>query len=256
MLIRNQAVNMIAPSNFQRKIKKGDCIFFLHISKTAGTTAYRFIMEQFPPSTVFIVPDENYQNHFADTYPDQFSTFRFFRQHASYDEFRFLPRKPIMMTFLRNPIDRVISFYKHVRRVDDHYLHHRVISDHLRITEFMDLSPVETTNFQTCSLLGFRVANSCKDSGERLAIAKMRLHEFDFFGIQECFQESMRLLCHLFGWELKKYDSFFIAPAKDPEFSVDESEIEIIRERNQLDMELYQYAVQEFKKRVDAILTQ
>lgn len=239
----------------QRKIKKGDCVFFVHISKTAGTTAYRFIMEQFPPETVFIVPDENHQSHFADTYPDQYSNYRFFRQHASYDEFRFLPRKPIMITFLRNPIDRVISFYKHVRRVDDHYLHQRVISDRLSIEEFMNLTPVETTNFETYSLLGFRAATYCSNHGERLEIAKMRLREFDFFGIREYFDESMQLLCHLFQWEFKKYDSFFIAPANGPEFSLDAHEIEIVKERNQLDIELYQYAVKEFKKRVDTILT-
>jgi hypothetical protein len=238
----------------QRKVKNGDCVFFLHIPKTAGTTAYFYIADQFHSEVVFIVPDENYQSHFEDIYPDQLSNFHFFRQHATYDHFRYLPRKPVMITFLRNPVDRVYSFYKHVRRVKHHPLHQRVLSDHIDLVEFMNLTPIESTNFQTCALTGYRFANQCKDPGMLLEVAKMRLHEMDFFGIQESFEESMSLLSHHFHWELKKYASYFVAPVSDRKLKLDAREIEAVRERNKLDFELYQYAVEIFNQRVDAIL--
>ncbi len=239
---------MIVNHDFRWSLKQGDSIFLLHIPKTAGATTYRYIMNRFPPEEVFIATDRDLSVWFENTNLDQFSGYRFFRQHADYDFYRFIPRKPVYITFLCGPVNRLYSFFKHIQRVKRHHLHQLVVEKSMGIVDFMDLIPEQTSNQQLRLLVGNRIFHHMMGCADVLEIAKMRLCEFAFFGIQECFEVSMRLLHYIFHWEMSEYKSDNVAPEEECELDLREDEIEIIRARNQMDIARYQYSIEMFKK--------
>lgn len=234
------------------KLKEGDCIFFLHLPKTAGTTVYRYILERFNSEEILIYPDESFHEHFSFTYPDDFIRYRFFRQHARYDFFRYLPRKPVCLTFLRNPITRILSLYNHVRRTAFHQWHTLFVGGDISIVEFAKNPAIkELSNFQVDYLASHSIGKPPVSGQDMLEIAKMRLHEFAYFGIQERFIESMKLLNYTFGWEETNYESFNVAPSPTYEQDLNSEELKAIRERNELDLKLYDYGLQLFSKRLE-----
>ena len=93
------------------KIKMGDILFFLHIPKTAGTSFYYTLLKQVYPKNSFIVDDDKIKDILDSYFPDDFSNYKFFRQHADYYFYRYLPRKPLYLTF-ETPITAVLHSFQ------------------------------------------------------------------------------------------------------------------------------------------------
>ena len=234
------------------KLKTGDCLFYMHIPKTGGTTIYKYLKELFGQENVLIYPDSKYPTFFEGLYPDQFSQFRFFRQHAKYTFYKYLPRKPVYITFLRHPVTRVISFYRHVCRVKTHSLHADVVRNNVGITDFVEHFPLEEIeNLQVKFFAGYSTAK--ETDKDLLEIALMRLHEFAFFGILESFTESIRLLSYTFDWEIGELGKENAAPTPTCIDNIADSAVQAILEKNTLDMKLYEEAEVLFTNRINEL---
>jgi len=80
-----------------------------------------------------------------------------------------------------------------------------------------------------------------------LELAKSRLEEIPWVGILEKFEESMRLFSYTFGADLVRYTP--ISNANSYEKNVSSQARSVLREMNELDIELYEYAYQLFTQR-------
>jgi hypothetical protein len=91
---------------------------------------------------------------------------------------------------------------------------------------------------------------------EILEIAKKRISdEFLFFGLMERFDESLHLLTYTLGWRpIQNYRKKMVAPKPNRLEDIPAETIEAIRDRNQLDIELYNYAADLFKKRYQTMI--
>lgn len=93
-----------------------DQLVFLHLAKTAGTT-FVFILEQ------FFAPGEICPAYWLDEILkipyEELTKYRLFRGHFHYDLHTLLPKKPVYITILRDPIERIISHFDQLRRTDD-----------------------------------------------------------------------------------------------------------------------------------------
>ena len=88
-------------------------VYFLHIPKTAGTTLISIIDDHFNLESIL---HEQVWNKLLLKMPETFSQFKLIRGHFGYGLYRILPKKPLFLTMLREPVDRTLSFYEHIRR--------------------------------------------------------------------------------------------------------------------------------------------
>ena len=227
---------------------------FNHIPKTGGISLLAVCGRNLEPSEI----GPHLAEHDIRLMPaSRFEGHRLITGHFSVLTQTGFCRSRYSMTLLRNPIRRIFSAYTFWRTAPEH----NPVTSKARELSFADFvryfvdSPAIIHNPYTHHLAG--IGRDCPgypaDAAALLAAAKHNLAAFDFVGVCEEMERSARLLCHTLGWP---------APATIPHENRTSSaarfaEIEpqtmgILRERNHLDLELYQYAVGLFDAREEA----
>jgi len=261
--------NTNSPS-LEYHLKKDDILYFLHLHKAAGTT-FIFILDSF--FDFDSIYPYRFWNRLLNDKPKDFSKFRLVRGHFGYGLCRLLPRKPIFLTLLREPVKRTLSDYDHRVRDPDpiyknKYSKKITISDFFNDPErrktFENMQTYQigldpdilsiTKSFNSRKLRRFRFREELPywadeiPKDEIIKNAKKRLDEFEFVGIAERMEESLFLFYYLFGlqplsrpWRLN--------PTKKSPKEIPAETIEIIKKTVPLDTELYNYAQQIFENR-------
>jgi len=207
-------------NSVEHKLKEDDIVYFLHIPKTAGTTLYFILDSHFDLDSIY---PRRFWNKLLPSLKS--SKHCLFRGHFGYGLHRLLPKKPIYLTMLRDPIERTISDYNdRVRYSDplfkDKYSKDQTISEFFNDPEkrktfeniqtlyiALDLDILSLIkSFDSESLNRFRYREYLQNfrdgisDSKLLETAKQRLANFEFIGIAEKFEESMFLLYYTFGW--------------------------------------------------------
>jgi hypothetical protein len=246
-------------------LKEHDQVYFLHIPKTAGTTFKTILEGNFAPDRFF---PYHLIHELLRFHPDELARFQLLAGHFFYSVHLLLPRKPIYLTVLRNPVERVISHYFYIRRSPEHFRYQKIASQSL--LEFVtdpetrrlatnlqtrylasDLDPRPIVATLTAAELAqlklewvMETSMTPKASDpDLLELAKKRLDEFAFIGLTERFQESASLLSYVFGWRpvtaIPPMNANRHRPSRK---EIPDDTLEAISECNQLDVELYSYA--------------
>jgi hypothetical protein len=166
-------------------------------------------------------------------------------------------RSRYSMTLLRNPIKRIFSAYTFWRNVPE-YNGITSKAKELSFTDFVRYfadSPAIIHNPYTHHLaaIGRDFPGYSTDAAALLATAKHNLAAFDFVGICEELGRSLRLLCRELGWPYPDNIPHENRTSSEVYFEkIEPQALEILRERNLLDLELYSYAVQLLQTREDA----
>lgn len=247
-------------------------LYYLHIPKTAGTSLTSFLDAQFDRSQ--ICPAQLLPELF-ELNSDAISKYDFFRGHLWFGLNSYVGRDLNYITMLRDPVQRTISWYSHVKRDVNAYRHDRVVKENWSLFDFV--SDKETqwdmVNAQTIFLAadldfeklskdpvgyGRAVIKSYaarnKDR-ELLDLAKSRLERFMFFGITERMNHSLHLLSHI----LDVYPQFSreklnVSENRPMDDEISSDTIHAIREITSLDQELYDWAVKTFDSRYDELV--
>jgi hypothetical protein len=226
-------------------------LIFLHLPKCAGTTLNRIIEWEYNPTRVFSIDPVlflwSYQK--LNRWPaKRLARMQVFKGHMPFGIHKRLPQPSTYITFLRDPVERVISAYYFAR---DYLLHpkHRWISK-LTLEEYARVSP--NHNVQCKYLSGRRFvgdfhAGDC--NAEMLETAKENLNRyFSLVGITERFDEGLAILKIIFGWEIAKYANFNVTKSRQAKTSLPAATVELIADRNKYDMALYEYASTIFRQ--------
>ncbi|GAM18035.1 hypothetical protein SAMD00019534_012100, partial [Acytostelium subglobosum LB1] len=149
------------------------------------------------------------------------------------------------MTMFREPVDRVVS----------HYYYHRQYGLALNYTldEWIRRSPM-ANNGQARILCGTDVfiSNHEKDI-EQCALHHLK-YSFKFIGITERFAESLALLTHYAGFQRVEYQRSNQGKQRPQSLDgIPLATIEEIKQRNSIDIMLYQLAMEIFDQQVDAV---
>ena len=88
-------------------------IIFLHIPKTAGTTLHHIINRQYRQRQLYVYDNsrEDALDAFINLSPQTKASLKLIRGHLSYGLHEHLPGTHSYFTFLRDPVDRVLSHY-------------------------------------------------------------------------------------------------------------------------------------------------
>lgn len=230
---------------------KDGALIFLHLPKCAGTTLNRIIEWEYDPTRVFSIDPVLYLWSFHKLNrwsPKRLERMQVFKGHMPFGIHKRLPQPSTYITFLRDPVERVISAYYFMR---NYVLHpkHRWISK-LTLEEFVREGPNHNVQCKYISgrpFVGDFHAGDCDD--EVLALAKENLHRyFSLVGITERFDEGLAILKIIFGWEISKYAKFNVTRTRQAKKNLPSATVELIAQRNQYDMALYEYALSMFEQ--------
>ena len=223
---------------------QNEVLIFLHIPKTGGSTVYEILGRQYSRAQTLRL--EGPQIAALKTFPAaQRGRHRLIEGHLYFGLHRFIPGASTYITFLRRPVERVLSFYYYARSTPDHYLYPLLTIERLDLKTLLarELTS-ELCNGQTRQLAGDEWEDPqrvvTRVALER-AQANLRSH-FRVVGLLEEFDASLLLLRRSFDWHLPFYVKENVTKEKPDDTSLDVETRRLVEDANGLDLELYEYA--------------
>lgn len=231
-------------------------LIFTHMPKTAGMTLEAIISQNYYSYHLVHIDGPNAERNPAALFKQGvLPTVAMGHYEFNHILFLALHRPTAHITMLREPVRRVISYYNWVRRSEKHPLHEKLAKMTLR--EFAASSigggRLEASNGQALRIagrIGKRFETDPRTYDESLELAKHHLlTTYSLFGVQEKFDEFLLMARSVLGWRdiyhRSRNQSVDGIKLKD----VDEETLAIIRERNQMDAQLHEFASKIFDER-------
>jgi hypothetical protein len=242
-------------------VSRSDLFVFLHVHKTAGTTFGANLMENFRDEECLPLYARRIGLELTDGMTSQGwdaekieayvaalarPEVRLVHGHMVYWGVHepFGPsRRPYYLTFLRDPVERVISlYYYHLRGAG---VWHREIADNgWSIEEWLERSRMLwRRDGQVRQLLWHAHGEVLRDdalTAAHLEEAQRLLGRFDFVGTTETFEQAALTLYGRLG--LRRFHDERVVNATPHKEDVPEDVRRLIAEWNRLDVELYRFA--------------
>jgi Sulfotransferase family len=227
------------------------CLLFLHIPKTGGTsltTAIRWQYRRVPTARIVRFDALNKPPDEIRRVPLEVrSQAKLVMGHFYYGVHNHIPQKCSYVTLLRDPIARVVSRYRHIVRNPSDHFHDVVTGSNISLEGYArsEFDRNQLDNAQTRQIAGIWPDDPDETT---LLTAKANLSSFLTIGLVEKFDESLGLFQILLGWGMPIY----LNRNSDPTTTLRVSDlaVELIQERNKLDLELYSYAQERFAQLV------
>jgi hypothetical protein len=237
-------------------------LLFLHIPKTGGATATGVLSTRFAEADCLPL----YQGPAPDL--GDVDRFRYITGHltASFTE-RFR-RPPFVFTFLRDPIDRVLSSYSYLKPMSPEYVRSLLLFDrgedaHDRLLRCVELSrelPIDEIIRREPEIateyFGNRQARVLSGSDPRggdesLDRALEGLAQCDFVGLSDRLDESVRWLTRRLGWrDLTPLPHTNVTSERVHREQLSPRAVGALREFTSIDSELYRHAVADYERRI------
>ena len=231
--------------------------FFVHMQKTGGVSLYARMWRYFGREAIYPAPSDGSPTTVA---PQLFPHILFERWEARRDEIQvvaghfplctteLLDTDFTVITVLRNPVERTLSYLRHHRDTtpaDSELALEAIYEDPARFRPFIENHMVKMLSLRAEEMTNGMMTVIDFDRG-RLRRAKRALRRrVELFGIQEDLESFAQALEKRFHWRLgPPVHSNVTKPA-----AVSDSFRARIAEDNRLDMELYEYAVGLLRKR-------
>ncbi len=237
-------------------------IIFLHLGKTAGWTLSRVLNRNVSPN-VRIGNPPNTPNGFLSLEPirtfaswpeSERARYRLVSAHMVYGLHEHVPRPSAYLTLLRKPVARAISGYHRVLETPTHRLHEEVAGRGMSLEDYLTSGvSLETDNSQTRAIAGDvdTPFGECTEELLRRALRNLDGH-FPVVGLTERFDDLLLVLKRTFGWSNLLYVRANVTKRKPAHEEVPPSTIELIKERNRFDEQLYATVAERFQALVDA----
>jgi hypothetical protein len=231
-------------------------IRFLHVPKTAGTT-FTDCLNRFYKGRHFLFSGDLQKDKFRyqKISKSKQAQISMFGGHApritGIPEVDTLP----IITFLRDPVERVKSFCQHVSEGKSRYL----LKDHppskFNLNEFLNSNINELSNISSKLLLGEQkqqLPDADKNTIVETAIAVLK-NDITCFGITEQFDRSLFLLHYKLGWARWPVYKKLNVKNRQKLITFMDDNIQKIRVLNEIDIEVYNKALDLFNEQFSLI---
>jgi hypothetical protein len=146
---------------------------------------------------------------------------------------------------LRNPIERLVSFYHYAKKMPKHHLHQEVASGRMSIVGLAEKIANQHVRY-LCGMTGG--VPEPKD----LELAKVNIEQrFVAAGLTERFDETVAMFQLKLGWPLRGYTRENVNAAKPRQNTLSEEELRAVRACNELDYKLYEWVARRFDEQVE-----
>jgi hypothetical protein len=239
------------PNVFLKKpLLKDEQLYFIHVPKCAGTSFISLVDERY-------VIDEIIPTHYdlkmlqEQITDEQLASYCFIRGHFPYDLIvPRLPKRPRIITFLREPVVRLISNFQMRQRVSDplHGLQSTLQS--ITLEEFLDRKELmDIFSNRATRLIGGTAPGQNGSDVPNLEVAKKRLASMDFVGIVENYDDSLDLFCYVFGFPHMQGDRVLnVSPNREKRNEISQSTLKKVAETEWADIELYNFGRKLFEQ--------
>jgi hypothetical protein len=215
-------------------------MIFLHIPKSAGTSLRRAIWQADGRHYAFV---ELYDDKPGKTHDDALKKTingaPLFYGHTHFGIHNRLDVAPVYGTIFRDPIERVISWYRHQRRESGLSFHER-IQEGLSLSDMLQANmTLEISNHVTFIISGKPIESP--NDREALELAKSNMQKFfAYVGICEWFDIDVPRLAKLLG--LCHLPTLHLNAGPRLADDIPDDVKKLVAEYNQLDIELYEFA--------------
>lgn len=220
-------------------------IIFMHIPKTAGVTLLSIIGKQYLSDEIgwYYFTDFLQLLNEIEKLPDN-PKIKIVCGHFTFGIEKFFKVPITLMTMLRDPIERVISLYYFWRKIPGHPIYEQIMKMSLEDFVTSEEFDIHISNFQTYAFTDEFPANN--NSLEKAK--KIIERHFSVVGITEMFNESVFLMKKEYGWQDLFYKRENVT--QRPNDPISKKVLNIIKEKNKFDIELYNWAKQNLVKTI------
>lgn len=226
--------------------KNSHPIIFIHVPKTAGRSFIKIIKRQYKNKNTFqINPTAVSQStkHFQTLSQKKRYKYKCLLGHMQYGLHQYMTPETKYISFIRNPVDRIISHYYYVIRTPEHYLYSYIQKNIVSLKDYISLNSYsELTNGQVRDISGL---SSNDDHALNVALKNINSN-FQFVGLTEYFDESLIIFQKQLNWKNIIYIKQNVSTNKPLKENIPEEILETIRQNNQLDLILYESVKQKF----------
>ena len=229
--------------------------FFVHVMKTAGTTFAMQLTLQFSPSSIYPARGIDWESPSdLERYTDvprvlavsaeRRSQIRVYTGHFPYMVHELIDPRLVVLTLLRDPIERTVSVLKHFKRLDDRYrdLDLEQIYDDAHIFGAF-IHNHQTAIFSRTREDGYLpIQEPITVDDHRLAVAKANLAKVHIVGLTSRYADFIAELRSRFGWWPKGLDLSGHANVSEEPWEIGSSLRRRIAGDNRHDIEFYRYA--------------
>jgi hypothetical protein len=221
-------------------------LVYIHVPKTAGTTLKAVLEAYAGPEGMFSAyPGAGFAHPRLEDWRklpiESKSRIKVVAGHYQYDAFKSTINSAEVkyMTFLRDPIDRIISLYKHHMASDPAFK-----SKPVSLLKFIGSSDsgisIQLRNHQVRMLAGIPQNIGLTREHLRRAVHNMN-SEFLLVGLTESFDKGLIALSQKLGMPLASLNRLNVSRDSTDRGYYSDAEIDRIRELNGLDYELYDH---------------
>lgn len=226
-------------------------LIFMHIPKNGGTTLDSILDRIYPAENIFnIQPISSHQLNdlaFMNLPKSEMEKIHLLKGHISFGIHDYMIRESKYITLLRNPEERIISFYYFVLEQPNHRLYDQVKNGKMSLYDFATkIDQHDVNNAQIRAISGI---DDQEDKMLKKAIENIERH-FSFVGLVEKFNESLVLLQDIYQFPTPYY-LFLNKTSKRVSINeIDEKTRKAIQDLNKGDMKLYSIIEEKFNKKL------
>lgn len=229
-------------------------IVFMHIPKNGGTTLDSILDKNFSVNNTFNVKvignSELNISDLLNLNEEELNNIKLLKGHVPFGIHQKLRNQFNYITLLRNPIDRIVSYYYYVLSLPSHRLYGRVMKEKMSLYDFTSqINQGDVNNAQ------IRVISGIEDTPENMlskAIDNID-NNFSFVGLVEKYDESLLLLQELYKFKIPYYRSLNKTPKRSKLDEIDKNTLVAIKDLNQGDIDLYSIMEKKFNKELEEV---